>query len=112
MKEARIEIEERVRRVGEERAEGAVIINRRLPALRAVRAGQRCAAILAMGQRADVISAFDRTIFVPDDGRAQQTAASPKISGVVSSDIRPQNIQPVWAKSNPEAARIRLWRNQ
>ena len=50
LKKALVEIQKRVGRIGQERAKGAVIIDRRLAALRAVGTAQGRATILAMRQ--------------------------------------------------------------
>ncbi|MEO7167247.1 MAG: hypothetical protein ABI016_09435 [Chthoniobacterales bacterium] len=51
LEKARVEIEKRVRGIGQKRAERAAVIHPGLAALGAVGPGQRRAAILAMGQR-------------------------------------------------------------
>ena len=50
LKKALVEIEKSVSRIGQDRTKGAMIINRRLAALRAIPSGQSRATILAMGQ--------------------------------------------------------------
>ena len=50
LEKARVEVEKRIGGIGQERPEGAVIIDRRLAALRAIGAGQHRAAVLAVGQ--------------------------------------------------------------
>ena len=51
LKKALVEIQERVGRIGQERAKGAVIIDRRLAALRAVGTAQGRATVFAVRQR-------------------------------------------------------------
>jgi hypothetical protein len=103
LKKARVQVEESVGRIREQRTEGPVIIDRRLAALRAERTRQGGAAILAMSQRRARLSfapqPFSPGIIAELGGRSVAEDQRRRFIGHRKTDYSAGR-----SKSNPEAA--------